>query len=167
MAWLRIDDGFYSHPKVLKLTRPERWTWMEVLCFCARYETGGEIPIAISEALPKANPAFLAKCVDLELLDRTDEPGLVIHDWKVYNPRDPTNSTRQQRHREKTKHRDSNGEVTENVTAENVTTVTPRARAPRPVPFKEPFLPSTPTKAPKEGRTFEIADNILKEIDAA
>ena len=169
MAWLRLDDGFYTHPKVLKLSRQERWTWVEVLCFCARYDTGGEIPTAISEALPKVNPAFLSKCVDIGLVDTTDEPAFHIHDWKTYNPKDPTNAVRQQRYRSRNgaSNGDRNGEVTENVTDENVTTVTPRARASRPVPkdIKPSFLP-TPTKAGKEGTPFEIPDKLLKDVVA-
>ena len=163
MSWLRMDDGFAIHPKILMLTRAERWTWMEVLCYCARYKTEGHIPESIGEAIPKASRDFVSKCGDIGLLDYDAEHGSYwIHDWQDYNPKDATGATRQMRVRNKAR----NGDVPATVTGDAVTKVTPRARASRPVPNKNnpSFLP-TSTADGKEGG-FEIG-KILKEVDAA
>ena len=139
MAWLRIDDGFPEHRKVLALKRSQRWTWMELLAYSARQNNGGFVPKSISDVLRHVTPTFLKNAENAGLLDPV-ENGYKVHDWDVYNPKDPTNAVRQQRYRNARR----NGEVTENVTDENVTNVTPRARASRPVPITtKPSHPPT------------------------
>ena len=167
MTWLRIDDGFTEHRKVLKLRRSERWTWLEILTYCARQNNGGRIPKAISDVLRHVTNDFLERCVKAGLLDH-HEDGYQVHDWLEYNPRDPTGALRQQRYRNATR----NGQVTGNVTDENVTNVTPRARTRARVPSPTPtesvkestssFLPSPATDR-TEGRNFDIPD-ILKDM---
>ena len=169
MAWLRIDDGFPENRKVLALPRRERWTWLEVMAYCARQQNGGQVPNSSSDIVRHATPAFIQAAFDAGLLVLTDT-GYEVHDWDEYNPKDPTNAVRQQRYRNAKR----NAEVTENVTDENVTTVTPpRARVPsRPLTNKEPSLPSTST-TDAEG-TEGVAngthpidfDSILKEMPA-
>ncbi len=109
MTWLRIDDAFPQHPKLVELARSDRWTWLEILAYCARYKTEGRVPSAIREAVPAASPKLLARFVDVGLLDE-HEHGLEVHDWRDYNPKDPTAADRVKRYR----HR--NGGVTEPVT---------------------------------------------------
>jgi hypothetical protein len=84
MTWLRIDDKFTRHPKVTRLARSDRWTWLEVLCYCAEYHTGGYIQSSISEVVPKASQAFLNRCIDLHLLDVSGDD-YRVHDWLIYN----------------------------------------------------------------------------------
>lgn len=87
MAWLKIDDGFTQHPKIVALTRGDRWTWLEVLTYCARYRTGGHVPSAIAEVVRGATPAFLERCFELRLLDpsATGDDGYEVHDWVIHN----------------------------------------------------------------------------------
>ncbi len=129
MAWLRIDDGFPEHEKLLSLRRNERWTWIEILAYCARQQNGGRLPASITNHMKYVTKPFLERCVEIGLLDVINGY-FIVHDWNDYNPKDPTNAVRQARYR----NAKSNGDVTEKVTEENVTTVTPRARASRPVP---------------------------------
>ena len=133
MAWLRIDDGFAQHPKIVKLARVDRWTWLEVLCYCARYKTRGIVPAAVGEVVRGASPAYLNRCFELHLLDRNGDD-YIVHDWDDYNGRDPKIlQTERQR-----KHRDTG--VTDGVTIavqerdENVTHVRARGRVPVPNP---------------------------------
>jgi len=92
LAWLRLDDRFTKHPKVLQLKRADRWAWLEILEYCAAYQTGGHIPNAIQDVVPHATPALVEKCVQAGLLDRfpTGSPGsqngYQVHDWLDYNP---------------------------------------------------------------------------------
>jgi len=86
MAWLRIDDGFAQHPKIVQLSAKDRWTWLELLCYCARYRTEGQVPGGIAEVVRGCTPAFLTRCGELRLLDKTGEDLYEIHDWIEYNP---------------------------------------------------------------------------------
>jgi len=159
MPWLRIDDGFTEHRKLLMLKRHDRWTWMEIMTYCARQNDGGHVPAGISDILRYVTPQFLKKCVDAGLLDE-DGTGYSVHDWLDYNPRDPTNATRQQRYRS----RNRNGEVTETVTDENVTNVTPPcARVPSRPLNNNSFLPSPPTDG-TEGRIEHLTNGTLRDI---
>lgn len=84
MAWLRIDDGFTSHPKIVALgTTDRRWTWLQVLTYACRYRRPN-IPAGIQDVIPKATPKFLADCLKVGLLDESKD-GLVVHDWRIYN----------------------------------------------------------------------------------
>ena len=47
MSWLRLDDGFARHPKVLELSEAQRWRWVVLLSDCARHERGGKVSSAM------------------------------------------------------------------------------------------------------------------------
>src|SRR5262245_1544434 len=152
MAWLRVDDGFTEHRKLVSLPRRDRWTWMELLTYCARQMNDGHVPNGIEDVLKHVTKVFIARCLEVGLLDEEDG-GYYIHDWHVYNPRDPTNSVRQQRYRNAKRNADSNADVTANVTDENVTNVTPRAQARARVPSRPVPNPSlTPSELQDAGR---------------
>jgi len=129
VSWLKLDDGFARHPKVTALTYKDRWTWMAVLCYCARYRTDGYLPANIREHVAGATPKFLHGCVSLELLDG-DGDELRVHDWQMYAPKDPTGAERQAAWRNKKR----NGDITARVTAT-------RARSPVPSPSPEAVVP--------------------------
>lgn len=115
MSWLKLDDGFASHPKINALTDREFRVWMRVLCWCARYKTG-EIKGAIHE-IPGLKQA-LPKLFSTGLIE--GENGMVeVHDWAHYQPKDPTGAERQARFRNGESNGFSNGSL---------------ARAPVPVP---------------------------------
>jgi hypothetical protein len=84
VSWLRIDDGFTRHPKVMRLVVADRWRWLDVLCYCAQYRTNGVVVEAIGESVRGATPAFLERCFQLGLLDLVGDE-YVVHDWSIYN----------------------------------------------------------------------------------
>jgi hypothetical protein len=85
VPWLRIDDGFPEHPKLLALgDHRHRWTWLEVLAYCARRQTQGIVPPGIRDVIPKATPTFIQRCIEVGLLDQEDAT-LRVHDWAIYN----------------------------------------------------------------------------------
>lgn len=84
MSWLRIDDGFTEHHKIVALKRGDRWTWVELLTYCARQNDGGRVPNGISDVLRWITPTFLARCLQLGLLE-VDDGGYRVHDWDDYN----------------------------------------------------------------------------------
>lgn len=89
MAWLRIDDGFAQHPKVVSLTPRDRWTWLEILCYCARYRTEGKVPASVKEVVRGATTQYLHRAQQLGLLDSESPGEYTVHDWPDYNGRDP------------------------------------------------------------------------------
>lgn len=125
MAWLRIDDGFADHPKILGLTDRELRVWVGVLCYCARHRTDGKIPESAQKTLG-ISTRIRSKLVEKALVEEHDHE-LQVHDWNVYNL-DPTNADRQARFRAK-RNVTRNGEVTPKVTPPSVTDNAPRAQA--------------------------------------
>lgn len=83
MTWVRIDDTFPDHPKVVGLTDSAFRTYVAGLCYAARYLTDGAIP---SSALRSIGPRKAA--AELEragIWQRTDH-GYAIRDYLDYNP---------------------------------------------------------------------------------
>ena len=111
MAWLRIDDGFASHPKIACLTDRELRVWMRLLCYCAKTRDP-----SVDDVTRREVPGLTAKVVlrfaTVGLLDNHGH-GLEIHDWLHYLPKDATNAERQARWRAR-----RNGKVTADVTEE-------------------------------------------------
>lgn len=92
MSWLRLDDRFTQHPKFEGWTIPERWAWLEVMQYCARYETRGRIPEDLT-LLPRSTTAkLLDKALAAGWCERHDSGSgtgnhaLWINDWDEYNP---------------------------------------------------------------------------------
>lgn len=84
MSWLRIDDSFTSHPKILALKTPgRRWTWLEVLTYTCRYHSP-VVPSNIADVVPKATRPFILDCISLILIDVQEGGDLHVHDWELY-----------------------------------------------------------------------------------
>lgn len=163
MSWLRLDDGFSHHPKVLKLTRLQRWTWVEILLYCARFKTAGVIPKEIQEGVREATPSLLTKLEEIGLVDQ--ENGVIhIHDWHAYNPQDPTAALRMERYRNRNQDRntDRNGAVTE---------PSPRARAsaggPVPSPKEKETSSSSLTPTDPPPPDDDDLDELLRKAQEA
>lgn len=133
MSWLRTDDAFSSHPKFEGWTAADKWAFLELMHYCARYRTGGRIPNDLG---------LLPRSVTARLLNRAEASGwldhrsdaLWLHDWDIYNPKDATGAARAKRYRDRDAERDVDRDagrdagVTDSVTT-SVTEALPRARA--------------------------------------
>lgn len=179
MSWLRIDDGFSEHHKIAELTDREFRVWIRVLCYSARNPNKtGRLSRAMRKEIVGLTAPITRRLVTLELLDQDADPGIVcVHDWRTYNPADPTAASRMQRHR------DRNSTVTDTVTEGVTPTVTEtehdrngngpsrgdtrarpvpsRKETPRAVTSTEPPAPETPTNGPGD---IDF-NNILKAVD--
>jgi hypothetical protein len=80
MGWLRLDDAFGDHPKVIGLSDRAFRAHVEGLVYCARYLTDGQVP--------KAKGPVPRVAVELERagLWSSTKRGWVIHDFLDYNP---------------------------------------------------------------------------------
>jgi hypothetical protein len=90
MAWVKLDDQFFRHPKVLAAGRDARDLYMVGLCYCAQGLTDGFIPsqavrVLAAEAEIDTGPASAARLVDVGLWEPIDG-GYAIHDYHEYQP---------------------------------------------------------------------------------
>lgn len=137
MSWLRLDDDFLEHPKVIGLSDRELRRWLGVLLYCARFRTRGSIPRGAHRAigLTKKNTLFF---IEQGLLDRDHVGELHVHDWSVYNNKPDGDYTATERKR---RQRERDNPVTSPVTSpvtETVSRAQTSARVPVPVPLRGP-----------------------------
>ena len=86
MTWIRVDDDFADHPKVMAL-EGERLRglglWHVAASYCARYLTDGYVPAAHLKA--NAPASLIDRMVKVGLFDKSGG-GYILHDWLDYNP---------------------------------------------------------------------------------
>jgi hypothetical protein len=82
MAWFKVDDGFWSHPKTLSLTAPALALWVRAGSWSCQQLTDGFIPVP---ALPMLGGVRrnADELVQVGYWDRADG-GWVFHDWEDY-----------------------------------------------------------------------------------
>jgi len=97
LSWLRLDDGFDTHPKLIELSEVNRWRWTRVLLHCARHQTQGHVKLSVLRELGLGRAT--SQLVVLGLLEQNGETGYLVHDWATFNPKDPTKAERQARWR--------------------------------------------------------------------
>lgn len=132
MTWLRLDDGYAQHPKIVELNDREFRLWIKALLYCARFKTCGLLSAEAQKEL-RITAGFRLKLIDLELLEHIEGMDQV-HDFETYMPPDPTAPERMRRYRERNAKRNAarNGTVTSTVT-DLASHARARARGSRPV----------------------------------
>lgn len=81
MAWARVDDGWWCHPKVMRLSLAARGLWASALSWSChqRYDTVPDRFLLMVEA----DPELAGELVDAGLWEPV-EGGWRIHDWEQY-----------------------------------------------------------------------------------
>lgn len=88
MVWVRLDDGFTRHPRMVAAGLHGRALFIAGLCYCGTHLTDGMIPRAAfpmlaAEAGVPARTA--AKLIEVgSWIDKGDH--IEVHDFLVYNP---------------------------------------------------------------------------------
>ena len=84
MAWVRIEDTFCEHPKVIGLSSGAFRLCIEALCYANRLLTDGVISAAAAKHMAR-RPAYITELVEARLWDSlgTDYQ---IHDYLKYQP---------------------------------------------------------------------------------
>jgi hypothetical protein len=80
MGWVKLDDGFPTHPKVVGLSLEARWAYIESLCYAAKYETDGVIPDVV------APNGLVREALLAAGLWESGSAAVQVHDFLVYNP---------------------------------------------------------------------------------
>lgn len=84
MPWFKIDDGFWSHPKTLRLSDGAQALWMRAGSWSMHHLTDGFIP---DYALPilSAKPRYVNELRTVSLWFSVQD-GNQFHDWEEYQP---------------------------------------------------------------------------------
>jgi hypothetical protein len=80
VGWVKLDDGFPTHPKVVRLSLEARWAYIESLCYAAKYETDGLIPDVVAANGPVREELLAAG------LWESGTAAVQVHDFLIYNP---------------------------------------------------------------------------------
>jgi hypothetical protein len=85
MAWIRLDDGFADHPKVLAAGVEAAWLYVCGLCYASRQLTDGFIPAPKIRQLvtTREADALAERLVVVGLWERV-EGGYAVHDYLDY-----------------------------------------------------------------------------------
>lgn len=92
MSWVKLDDHWMDHPKIIKAGRDARDVWLASITWCAIQLTDGELPaeilptLCVMAGVPVANCQTFAKTLlDVCLWDAKGD-GYSVHDYLDYNP---------------------------------------------------------------------------------
>jgi len=94
MGWLKLDDAFGDHPKVVGLSDRAFRAHVLGMVYCARYLTDGHVPRAVG---PKPS---IAKELERAGLWTSMRGGWQIHDWLDWNPSRAETEAERERWRE-------------------------------------------------------------------
>lgn len=121
MSWLKIDDRFLDHPKVVSLSEAALLFWFEAASWCSKHSPNGIVPSALiltiaprsinllRRFVPEADPEAELEALATELLEATGgglhEHGLLelhdigwqFHDWQVYRGGSATEASPKQK----------------------------------------------------------------------
>jgi hypothetical protein len=157
MVWFKIDDGFWSHPKVLELSDAAVALWTRAGSYCAGHLTNGTVKRSTLRVLAADRDAAV-ELVLAGLWDETPE-GWTFHDWEVYQPTreqveaERAAATERKRVSRERSRQKSQGESRRD--ARGMDAVIPGSPT-RPDPTR-PDLPSTPPDGVVEGAARERA----------
>lgn len=89
MTWFKVDDGWWSHPKVIPLDSDPRAIWVSAGSWCAQHLTDGFLPhYALKMITDLRGNKLKAACQ--ELIDaglwKARPGGYQFHDWDKYQP---------------------------------------------------------------------------------
>lgn len=86
MSWIRYDDKFSNHPKVLALGNlrfAAMGVHLDAQCYVSSYLTDGTVPAGIVRKYPRA---IVEALVSSGLWRRVGDGDIAIHDYLEYNP---------------------------------------------------------------------------------
>jgi len=184
MTWVKLDDQFFAHPKVIDLSKDAKLLYLAALNHCAAQLTDGALSsgaVRAVAALVDVQRSVAEELVNAGLWETTDT-GYAVHDYLTYNRTAEqvkadraANTERQSRYRDR--HASESNAVTNTIIKEGVTPlVQPSTHAsldpsPVPTPEVEPVpKPSRKTtraartaSADRSGQPFAIVSAVLDD----
>ena len=161
MSWLKLDDQFFDHPKVVQAGRDAAWLHIAGMLYCARYLTDGFIPQGMVRRLTDVDrPEECAHTLVAVRLWEEAQGGYLVHDYLHYNPSRAKSEKDAEAARDRMR-RNRAGDVRANEarTAEEVHAPRPRPRSRTPEPQPGPNSSSAPavTLHPDLAAGFDMA----------
>lgn len=111
--WVKLDDGFAQHPKILGISDGALRSLIASMCHCARYLTDGHVSDAVVRTI--ASTKIRRELVSAGLWDEA-AGGIGVHDFGDWNPsreqvdaKRASDRERQRRHRENVDHDPDSG----------------------------------------------------------
>lgn len=89
MPWVKLDDQFPDHPKVLAAGSAAAWLYVCGLCYCNHMLTDGFIPASKVPLLAVSGSRLAKRLVAAQLwteASRGGERGYAVHDYHAYQP---------------------------------------------------------------------------------
>lgn len=122
MAWFRVDDNFYDHPKVDELSLDAVGLWLLCGTYVAKQLTDGYIPERRVTRLG-GNPGLVQELINAELWVEADG-GYEFRNWSDYQPTKADVEARRKadRERQQKRRRNSQGQY---ISSEQSHAVTP------------------------------------------
>jgi hypothetical protein len=84
MAWVKLDDGWWCHPKTLGVSLEARGLYIMALCWSSAQSTDGEIPEEVVTLMSHGTNADLADELVFYTLWHKVDTGYQIHDFLKY-----------------------------------------------------------------------------------
>lgn len=176
--WFKVDDSFWSHPKVIAAGNAAIGLWTRCGSWCAEHKTDGLIPEAFAKQV--GTPGQIRKLVVAGLWEPVDNSpgsvdgacGYLMHDWPDYQPTRETwrilnekNAERQRIFREKNKENDerSHGESQASGMSNGVTNASPSRTTrvdptrPNPIDGVAVVEPATGSARPRDDGKADLA----------
>jgi len=164
MTWVKLDDGFAEHAKVLKAGPLAAWLHVSALCYANRHLTDGLIPQAALSQLMSMNglsnkgrpvrvAGLAARLVRAGLWER-DGGDYRIHDYLDYQPsRREVETRRAQLHQVRCTVGAQGGQQTRSKRTASV--------QPRPVPSRPVPNPTPPPQPPPNGQRSPLLEAVI------
>src|SRR3954447_13701245 len=87
MTWVRLDDEFYEHDKIIALSDAAFRLWANALGFCNRKLTDGFLQAnAVGLLTTHRNPRTLVAELVTQWLWEPVSGGYLVHDYLKYQP---------------------------------------------------------------------------------
>ena len=83
--WVKLDDNFAEHPKLIKAGPRAGWLHVAALCYCSRQLTDGHIPETALRLLMAGGRVLADRLVEAGLWEPEGD-GWHIHDYLDYQP---------------------------------------------------------------------------------
>lgn len=120
MTWVKIDDSFPNHPKIVGLSDKAFRIHISGLCYCGTYLTDGFVPMTIAARFANEDMAHIAELTQAGLwIEAVSENGFRIHDYLAHQTSKTQVEEKRQTVRERQKRYRERHKVTEAEPAES------------------------------------------------